>query len=157
MRLFLIFLIFIFFQNCSFDNRSGIWKSESKVLKKEDLGNLSQFQDLTSDKSSFKKELSIKDNFNFNLPKIYSNSAWTDIFYNQSNNYENFKYTNLNEKLFQSKKITKNKTDNYILFENNNIISTDQAGNINIYSLKEEKKIFQFNFYKKNLKKIKKY
>ena len=156
MRLFLIFLIFIFFQNCSFDNRSGIWKSESKVLKKEDLGNLSQFKDLTSDKSSFKKELSIKDNFNFNLPKIYSNSAWTDIFYNQSNNYENFKYTNLNEKLFQSKKITKNKTDNYILFENNNIISTDQAGNINIYSLKEEKKIFQFFFYKKKFKKDKK-
>ena len=86
MRLFLIFLIFIFFQNCSFDNRSGIWKSESKVLKEDDLGNLSQFKDLTSDKSAFKKELSIKDNFNFNLPKIYSNSTWTDIFYNQSNN-----------------------------------------------------------------------
>ena len=36
MRLFLIFLIFIFLQNCSFDNRSGIWKSESGSFQKDD-------------------------------------------------------------------------------------------------------------------------
>tara|TARA_Y100000591_G_scaffold327587_1_gene352362 strand:+ start:6474 stop:7802 length:1329 start_codon:yes stop_codon:yes gene_type:complete len=156
MRIFFIFLIFTFFQHCSFDNKSGIWKSETKVLNNEASDDLSQFEDLNTDKSSFKKELSIKNNFNFNLPKVYSNSVWPDIFYNQSNNFKNFKYSDLNRKLFQSKKITKNKIDNYILFENNNIISTDQAGNINIYSLKDNKKIFQFNFYKKKFKKNKK-
>ena len=73
-------------------------ESESKVLKKEDLGNLSQFKDLTSDKSSFKKELSIKDNFNLIYQK-FTVIYLTDIFYNKSNNYENFKYTNLNENI----------------------------------------------------------
>ena len=35
------------------------------------------------------------------------------------------------------KKTTNQKIDRYILYEGNNIISTDRGGNINIYSLKQ--------------------
>ena len=29
-------LIIIFLQNCSFDNKSGIWKNENSITKKDD-------------------------------------------------------------------------------------------------------------------------
>ena len=152
MRILLIFLIFIVTQGCSFDKKSGIWKNETNITNKE-KDDFQQFKNITTANTTFKKEIKIKKNFNFNLPSLYDNSEWKDIFFNQSNNSKNFKYSNLNRKSFHSKKITKNKVDNYILFENDNIISTDQSGNINIHSLIEKRNIYKFNFYKKRFKK----
>ena len=152
MRILLIFLIFIVTQGCSFDKKSGIWKNETNITNKE-KDDFQQFKNITTANTTFKKEIKIKKNFNFILPSLYDNSEWKDIFFNQSNNSKNFKYSNLNRKSFHSKKITKNKVDNYILFENDNIISTDQSGNINIHSLIEKRNIYKFNFYKKRFKK----
>ena len=152
MRILLIFLILFFFHNCSFDNKSGIWKSESNVVNKKD-DEFYQFEDLITTKSSFSREINIKDDFSFKLPDLIESKEWTDIFYNRYNNSGNFKYTALYNKYFRSNKITKYKVDNYILYENDNIISSDQNGNINIYSLNNEKKISSFNFYKKKFKK----
>ena len=36
MKLFHALIILIFFQNCSFDNKSGIWKNENIKTKKND-------------------------------------------------------------------------------------------------------------------------
>ena len=152
MRILLIFLIFIVTKGCSFDKKSGIWKNETNITNKE-KDDFQQFKNITTANTTFKKEIKIKKNFNFILPSLYDNSEWKDIFFNQSNNSKNFKYSNLNRKSFHSKKITKNKVDNYILFENDNIISTDQSGNINIHSLIEKRNIYKFNFYKKRFKK----
>ena len=77
---------------------------------------------------------------------------WTDIFYDHYNNSKNFKLNGLNRKFFQSKSITRYKLDNYFLYQNDNIISTDQAGNINIYSL-SDKKLLHLIFIKKDIKK----
>ena len=155
MRIILIFLCFVFFQSCSFDDKSGIWKSESKSIK-EKSEDFSQFKDLSTSRSPFNRELSIKDGFNFILPNPVTNLEWTDVFYNQSNSSKNFKFTDFNNRTFRSKKITKNTIDDYFLYHNENIISTDQAGNLNIFSLVENKKIISFNFYKKKFKKNKK-
>ena len=155
MRIILIFLCFVFFQSCSFDDKSGIWKSESKSIKEKNE-DFSQFKDLSTSRSSFNRELSIKDGFNFILPNPVTNLEWTDVFYNQSNSSKNFKFTDFNNRTFRSKKITKHTIDDYFLYHNENIISTDQAGNLNIFSLVENKKIISFNFYKKKFKKNKK-
>ena len=155
MRIILIFLCFVFFQSCSFDDKSGIWKSESKSIKEKNE-DFSQFKDLSTSRSPFNRELSIKDGFNFILPNPVTNLEWTDVFYNQSNSSKNFKFTDFNNRTFRSKKITKNTIDDYFLYHNENIISTDQAGNLNIFSLVENKKIISFNFYKKKFKKNKK-
>ena len=140
MRIILIFLCFVFFQSCSFDDKSGIWKSESKSIKEKNE-DFSQFKDLSTSRSPFNRELSIKDGFNFILPNPVTNLEWTDVFYNQSNSSKNFKFTDFNNRTFRSKKITKNTIDDYFLYHNENIISTDQAGNLNIFSLVENKKI----------------
>ena len=155
MRIILIFLCFVFFQSCSFDDKSGIWKSESKSIKEKNE-DFSQFKDLSTSRSPFNRELSIKDGFNFILPNPVTNLEWTDVFYNQSNSSKNFKFTDFNNRIFRSKKITKHTIDDYFLYHNENIISTDQAGNLNIFSLVENKKIISFNFYKKKFKKNKK-
>lgn len=152
MRIFLLSFIFIIFLGCSFDNKSGIWKNESKIIT-ENNDEFSQFKDLVTTNRPYKKEIKIKDNFKFSIPDLNSNSDWTDIFYDQYNNSKNFKLNGLNRKFFQSKSITRYKLDNYFLYQNDNIISTDQAGNINIYSLSDKKKIVTFNFYKKRYKK----
>ena len=152
MRIFLILVIFSIFQHCSFDNKSGIWKNETEV-DKEDNDDFSQFKDLITANSPFKKEINIEEGFKFNLPNTISNQNWTDIFYNQYNNTKNFKLSGLKDKSFQSKKITKYKSSNHFLYENDNIISVDLNGSINIYSLTGKKNIFKFNFYKNKYKK----
>lgn len=155
MKIVLLYLILIFLNNCSFDDKSGIWKSESKSIKEKNE-DFSQFKDLSTSRSPFNRELSIKDGFNFILPNPVTNLEWTDVFYNQSNSSKNFKFTDFNNRIFRSKKITKHTIDDYFLYHNENIISTDQAGNLNIFSLVENKKIISFNFYKKKFKKNKK-
>lgn len=155
MKILSLFFFLIILQNCSFDKKSGIWKSETNISNQKN-DDFSQFKDLITESSPFKEELKIKEGFKFNLPELYQNSEWTDIFYNQYNNTKNFKYSAYNRKSFQSKKITNYEIENYILYENDNVISSDQAGNINIFSLKDKKKAYKFNFYKKRYKKNKK-
>ena len=152
MKIFLISFIFVILISCSFDTKSGIWKNDSNIEIKNNDG-FSQFEDLNIVNSPFKKEIKIKDGFRFNIPESYSNLEWTDIFYNQYNNSKNFKFSELNQKSFRSGKNTKHKLNNYILYENDNVISTDESGNINVYSLSKKKKILRFNFYKKKFKK----
>ena len=138
--------------SCSFDKKSGIWKNDSNVgIENNDV--YSQFEDLIIVNSPFKNEIKIKDGFKFNIPDSYSNLEWTDIFYNQYNNSKNFKFSELNQKTFRSGKTTRHKIENYILYENDNVILTDQSGDINVYSLSNKKKILKFNFYKKKYKK----
>lgn len=155
MKILLISILYITITSCSFDNKSGIWKSESNITT-ENNNDLSQFEDLITANSPFKSEIEIKDGYKFNLPNLHSNLEWNDIFYNQYNNSTNFKFSDLNQRSFRSKKITKQKIDRYFLYEDNNVISTDRSGNINVYSLSNKKKILKFNFYKKKFKKTKK-
>ena len=152
MKIFLISFVFVILLSCSFDKKSGIWKNDSNVgIENNDV--YSQFEDLIIVNSPFKNEIKIKDGFKFNIPNSYSNLEWTDIFYNQYNNSKNFKFSELNQKTFRSGKTTRHKIDNYILYDNDNVILTDQSGDINVYSLSNKKKILKFNFYKKKYKK----
>ena len=83
------------------------------------------------------------------------NLEWKDIF-NQLNNLPNFQYTDENNLILKSKKISRSKTDEYLLFENGNILLSDEKGNLIVYSIKDKRIIRKFNFYKKKYKKIKK-
>ena len=76
---------------------------------------------------------------NFKVPVLVNAKEWNDIFYSDTNNLLNFKYSNLNKQNFRSKKISrKNIGNKYILSENNNIIFSDLNGNIFIFSLIEK-------------------
>ena len=155
MKLFYALLILIIFNNCSFDNKTGIWKNENIT---SDVSNdiFSEFEELSTSNLSFDKIIVKPEDFLFKISTSLNNYEWNDIFYDKSNNFKNFKYKGLNKLSYKSKKITKYKIDKYLLYEDENIITTDIKGNIIIFSLKDKKLLTKFNFYKNQYKKVKK-
>ena len=154
MKLFYALIILIFFQNCSFDNKSGIWKNtQTESVEENNL--FKEFETLKSSEQEFNKKVNLKKNFKFKIKKPSDNYNWKDIFYSENNNYKNFKYNELNQIIFTSKKITKYKVNN-LLFEDTNLIISDVKGNIIIFSVSDNKIISKLNFYKKKYKKINK-
>ena len=154
MKVFKFILIIVVLQNCSFDNKSGIWKNENNVKKKDIF--FEDFEKLSTTQDFFNIKIDLEKNYKFDLSKTIANKEWLDIFYNSSNNYENFKYENLKKLIFRSKKFTKHKIDKHKLYEKGNIIFSDDAGNLFIFSTNEKKIIKKFNFYRNKFKKIKK-
>ncbi len=147
--------ILFFLIGCSFDNRSGIWMSENETSSnKDDL--FKEFEKISSNKEIYNKIIPLTTNYNFKIPKIFYNLDWVDIFYSENNNILNFAYNDSNKTFLKSKKLTRYNINNYILAKNNKLILNDQRGNIILYSLKQNKLISKFNFYKKKHKDIQK-
>ncbi len=151
---FLIIILFILIQSCSFDNKTGIWKNEN--INISDQNQEEDFILLSIENEIFDKKIPIKKNFKFETSKIFKNTYWDDVFFNKSNNLINLKYNNSNKLIFKSKKITRHFLSNYILYQNGNLITSDIKGNIYVYSIKQNKLIDKFNFYQNKYKKIKK-
>ncbi len=155
MKLFYTLFILIFLQNCSFDNKSGIWKNENTVSKKErDL--FKDFETLNVSNQGFKNTIPIPKNFRFNKFALLDNKNWNDTLFDESNNLKNLRYNENFNLIFKSKKISRYKIDQNLLFSKDNIISTDQNGNIIIFSISENKIIYKYNFYRKKYKNVKK-
>ena len=154
MKLFYIIAVLILFQSCSFDNKSGIWTDEKNIQTREEKL-FKDFELITTLEESFDKEIQLKGSYKFNLPALKVNNKWNDIYYN-NNKSINFKYNEKNNLIFKSKKISKHKTSNFLLYDNNNIVSSDSKGNIIVYSLINKNIISKFNFYKKKHRNIEK-
>ena len=151
----ILFLFIIIFYSCSFDNKSGIWKNES-LISKDDNDIFREFKKLAITYSPFKKIVKTPNNFEFKVPVLVNAIEWNDIFFSDTNNLLNLKYSKLNKQNFRSKKISRKNIGNYILSENNKIICSDLNGNIFIFSLTDKKLINKFNFYKKKFRNLKK-
>ena len=128
---FILFLI-ILLVNCSFDNKSGIWSGDRNSKKEQNL--FSEFETITSTQNSFNKIIPIDRNYKFKISKKITTSNWIDTGYDFTNNFKNFRYSNLNELIFKSKKLSNNKLNKNILLHDGNLISSDERGNINIFS-----------------------
>ena len=155
MKIFFIFVSLFIFQNCSFDNKSGIWNNIDNNLKKNDKV-FKEFKTISSTEKRFNEIIPIKKNYSFELKKAKNNLLWHDIYFNSSNNVINLKYNNSNSLIFKSKKLSRNSLNKFLLFENDNLILNDEKGNLIIYSIAEKQVVSEFNFYKKRFKKIKK-
>ena len=156
MKLLNVFIVLILLQSCSFDNKTGIWNNEKNLSKKEN-NIFKDFESLNTKNITFDKIIPADNNFKFKITKAISNYEWKDIYYDQRNNFVNLIYNDQNKLTFKSKKITRKTINDYILSENENIITTDQSGNVIVYSLKNKEIINKYNFYKKKYKKIKKF
>ncbi len=155
MKLSYAFLILIFLQSCSFDNKSGIWNSQD-TISKEDMFLFKDFKRLYATNESFNKTIPLKKNFKFKLSNEKINLNWNDIFFTKTNNLPNFKYNDTNQIILKSKKLTRHNPSEYILFEQNHLIFSDDRGNIIIFSTEKNKVLTKFNFYKNKYKNIKK-
>ena len=74
--IFLIFLIFL--NNCSFDNKSGIWKSESGGSQKDDkiLRDFKKIQSIDKPYDVIKR---VDTNFIFSIGEPFKTTKWNDI------------------------------------------------------------------------------
>ena len=153
---FLFFIILIALLNsCSFDNKTGIWENENKPLPSKNKI-YKDFKTISTSQNFFNETIVLKKNYNLDFSSPETNLNWTDILYAPNNNFKNFNYNNLNKVLFKSKKISKYKVGKYKLFENDNLIISDERGNLLIFSFNENKIVRKFNFYKKKFRKIEK-
>ena len=164
--LFLIFILLII-SACSFDNKTGIWKDASDVLvgnkdtqSIESSNSKSRFEDILIKKETFNEEKNSLNNFNLDFDSSTVISNWLEEFGAPNNNISNISYDGNNILASTSRKLSRfpmnNNSNRNIIFYNNNLISYDQKGKIFIYSIYLKKKIFEYNFYKKKFKNIKK-
>ena len=152
--IFLIIMGFLFLE-CSFDNKTGIWKNNNKVTK-EIQNRFKDFETIYTEEKLFNSIIEPANNLNIILDKPITSYEWKDEFYKSSNNLDNFNYKNLNEIIFKSKKISKKNAKDKILFIQNNVIATNTNGDVIVFSIEQKQIIFQFNFYQKRIKKFKK-
>ena len=156
MKLFLSIIISFFLFNCSFDKKTGIWKDENNDINNVKNDTLKEFKKISASSDIYNKKIFLKQNSIFKISKPVSNIDWNDIFYQNNNNLTNFEYSNLNQIIFKSKKLTKNLINKYKLYRDGKIIISDLEGNIVVFSINENKVVAKFNFYKKRFKRIEK-
>ncbi len=155
MRFFIFFLIISILYACSFDDKSGIWQNQNKTLmnKKDQF---KDFKKISISTERFDKEIILDKKSNVQTLKPINNFEFNDVFYNNENNLANFKFSGQHKSIFKSKKITRYKINKSILYKNENLISSDENGNIIVFSIKDNRIISKYNFYKKKFKKLKK-
>ena len=162
-RLLLVFIIAVC-TSCSFDNKTGIWKDASNISIDKQVTkiilenkNNTKYENIFIKNKVYDEE---KKAVNPSIIKISSPvkiSNWHEQYAISTNNISNFSYSNNKVLISKSRKLsrissTKNKSNKIIIFYKNNLISHDHKGTIFIYSLSLKKKIFEYNFYKKNFK-----
>ena len=155
MRLFCSLIILFLFNNCSFDNKTGIWKNEKEDLNTES-SLFKDFKTISVFKDSFNEIIILDEKIKIKISAPINNLEWKDIFYSFNNNSNNFQYDNKNLISTRSKKLSRSTTNDNILFSNDRLITSDENGNIIIFSVQENKIINKFNFYKKKFKNIRK-
>ena len=155
MRFFIFFFIISILYACSFDDKSGIWQNQNNTLmnKKDQF---KDFKKISISTERFDKEIILDKKSNVQTLKPINNFEFNDVFYNNENNLANFKFSEQNKSIFKSKKITRYKINKSILYKNENLISSDENGNIIVFSIKDNRIISKYNFYKKKFKRLKK-
>ena len=152
----IIILIFflIFLNNCSFDKKTGIWTGSDRIAKKDDDNNQNIELVFKKQKNIVEeKELSPDQVIKLDNPISFSN--WSQRYQNKSNNVSNILF--LNEGNFKKfSKVSNTNINDNILVDKDNLFFSDNKGNIGVFSLSENQLIYQFNFYKKKMKKNKK-
>ncbi len=156
MKLFYFYLIIIFLSGCSFDKKSGIWKNDTFTTSKNKNDPFQDFKTFSLSEDLFDKTINIDEKFKFQTSKPKDNSEWKDIYYKENNNLDNLRYDNKNNLLFKGKKFSRNEVNNFLLVESNNVITSDEKGNLIFFSIEQNNFLDKFNFYKKKYKKIKK-
>ena len=166
-RLYQIFII-ILISSCSLDNKTGIWKDASNTpVDKEYLesisnsGSESRYEDLFIKTNIYNEEKESSDITNFKIDAPTKIISWPQQFATVTNNVSNFSYTGNKRLIDRSPKLynhfsRNNNLKKNIIFYKNNLITHDDKGTIFIYSLNLKKKIYEYNFYKKKFKNVKK-
>ena len=153
-----LFFFLILINQCSFDNKTGIWEDANrakKILKIEDKNK--KLEEVFLKKTrSFDEEKNVSINSIIKIDNTFVSTTDKNNYFNPPNNIANVQYWNKKNILSKSRKLPRSDDESKIKFYDNSILSYDKKGTIYIYSLSSGNKSFEFNFYKKKFKKYKK-
>ncbi len=152
----IIYLItlFIFLNNCSFDNKTGIWTDSDKIVKNKNNSNQNLEYIFKKKNTNIKeKELSSNQILKLDNPELFT--EWNQSYQNKFNNYGSVSFFNKGNYKKLSK-ISNAKINKNILIYKDNLFFSDYKGNIGVYSMNQNQLIYKFNFYKNKIKKTKK-
>ncbi len=150
------YLIIFFFllNNCSFDNKSGIWTGSDQV-KKNNKNTSQNTEFVFKNKNKLIEEIELAPEQSIKIDNLKTFTEWSQRYQNKFNNINNVSFLN-NGKYQKLSKISKSGINENILIYKNNLFFSDYKGNIGVYSLDKKQIIFKYNFYKKKFKKFKK-
>ena len=159
-KVLILFILFTLLNNCSFDNKTGIWGDSAKEKKRiseleKEQREIIKIEKIYSSDKTFNKEVALSKNIV--LPKPQNKSTWIMSNENNQNYLGNIYLKGINnfflkkkigkDKFFGSKKIT-----SLLVFKNNIIFSDDKG---TIFHVNERGGIiWKKNIYKKAYKKI---
>ena len=147
-------IFFFLVNNCSFDNKTGIWTGSNQIAKNnKDTSQNTEFVFKKQNRLIEEIELAPEQSIQVDSPKIYT--EWSQRYQNKLNNINNVSFLN-NGNYQKLSKVSKSKVNKNVLVYENNLFFSDAKGNIGVFSLNENRIIFKYNFYKKKLKKYKK-
>ena len=145
MKLF-FFIIFLlpFLYNCSFDNKTGVWTGEEKKIEREN--SLSDLKPIFKENQNefLEKDFSIEAELLFGKKNNYLN--WKQQYQNKANHIKRSNFSTLGN-IEKFSKISRNKVNENILYEDDKLFYSDIKGNIGIYSLNSNKELFKLRFY----------
>ena len=148
-------LLFFVFSSCSFDNKSGIWENKNEPKSKV-IDKFKDFKTIYAKEKPFNKLIKAPLNLKIQLDKEKTSTMWSDEFYSNSNTLDNFIYKDTGKLVLKSQKLSRYNLQEKLLFDGTNLISSDDKGNVIVYSTTKRKIIYKFNFYKKNYKNFEK-
>ena len=79
MKIYFLIFIFIFLQNCSFDDTSGIWNNSDNIAKNKSV--FKEFKKLSATQQPFNKTIIFDEKISLNLSNPNKNFEWKDIYY----------------------------------------------------------------------------
>ncbi len=149
---------FIIVIACSFDKRTGIWEDAEVVNEKLNQKKLKdkKFESVFKVDNSYQKEKEVNPKSIVKIKAPLINKNWPQENFNNKNNISNIYFSNNQNLIFKSQKLSKSLDFKSIYFYKDNIVSHDHKGTIFVYSLQSKKKILEYNFYRKKFKKYKK-
>ena len=168
MKRLLFFLIALVFSSCSFDNKTGIWKDASNTpistlgtKSISDNKSAIKYEDIFAKNKPFNEEKESLNSSNIKISSPVKIANWFEEYGIPTNNISNFSYSDNKILLSKSRKLSNlisgsTYPDRKMIFYKKKLISHDHKGTIYVYSLNLNKKIFEYNFYKKKFKKFNK-
>ena len=153
-KIFYLIIFLLILNNCSFDSKTGIWTGSDKIAKKK-VNTDQNLEYVFKRQNNIVEEVDLLPNkkLNFDKPNLFL--TWSQSFQNQANNVSNVTF--LNDGNYKKlSKISKANVSKNILVYDDKLFFSDNKGNIGVFSLSENKIIYNFNFYKKKLKRINK-
>ena len=133
---------FIIVIACSFDKRTGIWEDAEVVNEKLNQKKLKdkKFESVFKVDNSYQKEKEVNPKSIVKIKAPLINKNWPQENLNNKNNISNIYFSNNQNLIFKSQKLSKSLDFKSIYFYKENIVSHDHKGTIFVYSLQSKKK-----------------